>query len=309
MYSVAVLMSTYNGASYLREQIDSILAQKNVDVKLYIRDDGSTDNTEEILKEYSDKCSNVSYYIGENKRSCKSFLELLYKEYSEDFFAFADQDDVWRDDKLYSGIMQIEEKEKNKRGPILYYSNLEIVDENLFFHRLSHLKPLICKHKYLPLVENLATGCTIIFNRDAYALALKYKIPSYTMHDSLMFALCSIFGEIVYDFSPHIQYRQHSANVIGTALERNFINFLAECKVRFLRLFNRELQPSFSNVNVLWTYCGSDLPYDYKKVCKLIVDYKTSLSSKVQLFFCREYRPNSWLKNITTRILILFEIV
>lgn len=309
MYSVAVLMSTYNGSCYLREQLDSILRQKNVEVKLFIRDDGSSDDTERILDEYARKYSNISYYVGENKRSCKSFLELLYKDYSTDYFAFADQDDVWDDDKLFSGISQIESIERTEKTPVMYYSNLRIVDENLNFHRLSHKRPLIYKYDFQPLIENLATGCTIIFNKEAHALARKYKIPSFTMHDSLMFVLCAVFGKIVYDFTPHIQYRQHSGNVIGAALDRNFIGFIHECKERFLRLFNRDLQPSFNNVCALWNCCGPDLPDDYKKICKWIVNYKKSMFFKCKVFFCKQYRPGSWLKNITARILILLEIV
>ena len=78
MEKVCVLMSTYNGEKYLREQIDSILNQENVEVDILIRDDGSTDNTLNILKEYIKKHKNINYYTGANLRSAKSFMNLLF---------------------------------------------------------------------------------------------------------------------------------------------------------------------------------------------------------------------------------------
>lgn len=78
MSSVAVLMSTYNGEKYLKEQIDSILAQKDVDVTLFIRDDGSSDNTIGICKEYVEKHKNIVLKTGENIGVGNSFMQLVY---------------------------------------------------------------------------------------------------------------------------------------------------------------------------------------------------------------------------------------
>lgn len=309
MRKVAVLMSTYNGEKYLREQIDSILNQIDVDISLYIRDDGSSDGTIAILEEYRKKNNNFFFYVGPNKRSCGSFLELLNREYQEDFFAFADQDDVWKHDKLISAISQIEVADDACLVPVMYHSNLDIVDENLLFYRLSHPKPLITKYKYQPFIENLSTGCTVVFNKKAYELARKYRVDSYSMHDAYMFTLCSVFGKVVYDFSSHIKYRQHSNNVVGTNLRYGVFSFLKMCIVRFIRVFNRNLQPSFTNMNVLWRSCGKDMPDGYREMCELVVNYKKSFLNRMKLFFCKQYRPNRWQKNWTARLLILLGIV
>ena len=103
---VLVLMSTYNGEQYLQQQINSIITQKNVEVELIVRDDGSTDKTIDILKDYQQK-GLLSYYAGENLKPQYSFLHLLRHAPECKYYAFADQDDVWLEDKLYSGIKEI----------------------------------------------------------------------------------------------------------------------------------------------------------------------------------------------------------
>ena len=129
MEKVAVLMSTYNGEQFLREQLDSILDQENVDLNLYVRDDGSNDHTIDILSEYADKHSNVHFYRGDkNLGACGSFLELLSKEYDADYFALADQDDIWDKDKISVAIEKLKTLPADK--PALYHSNLRIVDQD-----------------------------------------------------------------------------------------------------------------------------------------------------------------------------------
>ena len=107
MKKIAVLMSTYNGEKYIEQQIKSILAQENVDVTLYIRDDGSFDNTVYCIKKFQDK--NINIIIGDNKGPCNSFLELVnLVDDTYDYYAFSDQDDVWLPQKLKKSIDLIE---------------------------------------------------------------------------------------------------------------------------------------------------------------------------------------------------------
>ena len=94
-------MSTYNGEKYIREQLDSILAQENVDVSILIRDDGSKDATLSILDEYS-KRDNLSYYVdSRNLGACNSFIDLIWHvSLDYDYYALSDQDDFWLKDKF-----------------------------------------------------------------------------------------------------------------------------------------------------------------------------------------------------------------
>lgn len=126
--SVQVVMSTYNGEKYLKEQIDSILSQEGVDVRLYIRDDGSSDRTTDILASYQEH-KNVKIEKGNNLGFAKSFLTALDECDEADYYAFSDQDDVWEKDKLSTAIEILEEESQST--PLLYCSALQRVDENL----------------------------------------------------------------------------------------------------------------------------------------------------------------------------------
>ena len=95
MNKILILMSTYNGEKYLSEQLNSLLLQENVNIKILIRDDGSTDNTHKILNFYSSNYPNISWYTGENKGPALSFMDLLFNAPESDYYAFCDQDDVW----------------------------------------------------------------------------------------------------------------------------------------------------------------------------------------------------------------------
>lgn len=109
MYTVQVLLSTYNGETYLEEQIESILNQKDVNVRLLVRDDGSMDGTNDILRMYAKTHENVFYYRGENSGVVASFFRLFETSDPDvDFYALADQDDVWEPDKLITAVRQLE---------------------------------------------------------------------------------------------------------------------------------------------------------------------------------------------------------
>ena len=127
MKKVQVLLSTYNGEKYLKEQIESILKQKEVDKKLIVRDDGSSDSTIKILEEISNKNKKIIFYKGKNIGPARSFMELLKKSEEADYYSFADQDDIWEENKIISAINKL----NNINEPELYLSALGIVNESL----------------------------------------------------------------------------------------------------------------------------------------------------------------------------------
>lgn len=116
--SVQVVMSTYNGEKYLKEQIDSILSQEGVDVRLYIRDDGSSDRTTDILASYQEH-KNVKIEKGNNLGFAKSFLTALDECDEADYYAFSDQDDVWEKDKLSTAIQSINTPSNPSSTPLI----------------------------------------------------------------------------------------------------------------------------------------------------------------------------------------------
>lgn len=105
---IAVLISTYNGEKYIRDQIESIMSQKvDAQIDIIVRDDGSTDKTKDILEEYS-KQKKLKWYTGENLKPANSFFNLLIQNETYDYYAFADQDDYWKNDKLRRAIEKIQ---------------------------------------------------------------------------------------------------------------------------------------------------------------------------------------------------------
>ena len=303
METVLVLMSTYNGEKYITEQLDSILNQENVLVDILIRDDGSNDRTIAILDEYRKKYSNIDYYKGQNLGSAKSFLDLIVSAGAYKYYALCDQDDVWDQDKLICAIKVLEKMNNNL--PLLYYSNLRIVDKNLNFLRLSHKVPHIQTNKYSALVEYMMTGCTGVFNSVAKKMLSK-RTPSYcSMHDAWIYTICKIFGDVYYDFAPHISYRQHGDNVIGAYNPYNFMTYIN--KIR--RLCDRSLQPRYKDA-INFYECFSDvMSFKDKEKVEKIIQYKKSFSSKLRLLMDKDLCAASRNREWRNKFLILAELL
>lgn len=212
-------MSTYNGEKYLREQLDSILAQTDVKISLLVRDDGSKDATCHILREYAELHPNIKIYEEDNIGSTQSFMKLLayaHETYHDvEYFAFSDQDDIWLEQKLAHAIDVLEQQQETPTTPQLYCSNLRIVDSNLAFIRYMHKEQEAERDKARSLVESFATGCTMVFNKEALRLACIAPSHEVILHDLLLFHICMFMGRVTYDSTALILYRQHQRNQIG----------------------------------------------------------------------------------------------
>ena len=211
---VVVLMSTYNGERFLRDQIESVLNQVGVNVSLLIRDDGSSDETINILDNYKRR-GLLEWYTGENLKPAKSFMDLLKAAKDCEYYAFCDQDDVWLPNKLKNAIQKIKEEDNN--APILYYGAITLVNENLeplsFEKELSSFTSFNCA-----IVSSNATGCTMVFNNQLRKLINRYTPEYQIMHDGWFHKVCLAVGwKVIYDETPYILYRQHSGNVIGVS--------------------------------------------------------------------------------------------
>ena len=216
MINVAVLMSTYNGEKYLKEQLESILKQSGVNVQIFIRDDCSSDSTRDILTQYSNENPDIHINLGENLGVGNSFMELLYSvPDSFDYYALADQDDIWEENKIIEAVNKLEDK-------LLYASNQECVDkfgnsiglrykEDAFIH-LTPVSILEC---------NMIAGCTMVMSNKFFKLLTKESNrPSQSLlrnriHDVWLAMVASLFEGIVYDTRSFIKYRQHENNVVG----------------------------------------------------------------------------------------------
>ena len=279
---IAVIMSTYNGEKYLKVQIDSILAQKDVDVSLYIFDDCSKDNTVSIAKEYEQKFNNVHIQVNEkNKNFTYNFLDALFsfKDNQEyDYYAFADQDDYWLEDKLITGIKQIEQKGKCT----LYCSNLKVVDGNLNYSGINMFKTNFKIKRHDELCGNLVTGCTIIMDKEFKNLATKHYPENIYCHDYWLGILANYCKDanFIRDNCPdHILYRQHGNNQVGA----NKNSFFKKVYILVFKKFDKTKSVAnlMSNFNNLY---ADQIRDNDKKVFKILANTH-KLKNRLWLFF------------------------
>lgn len=210
MSRIIILLSTWNGEKYLRKQLDSLLAQTIIDqIHILVRDDGSSDGTLGILKEY-EKTGKLSFYQGKNLGSTQSFFQLLIDAPEAEYYAFCDQDDYWLPEKVEKAVKGIEAI----NGPALFCSRKIIVDQNL--HRLNRrdVEPSMTVMDNF-IRNNKASGCTMLLNSELRKIFLRYRPKKASFHDSWMFKLALFFGKIVYSKDSYILYRQHGNNVTG----------------------------------------------------------------------------------------------
>lgn len=235
--SIAVIMSTYNGEKYLREQLDSILNQKDVNLDLYVRDDGSVDGTAEILNQYSKRYPQVHVDLAANAGVGNSFMNCLYSVPGEyQYYGFADQDDIWLQDKCIAGISALK-----RTGKALYSSNQECVDSD---GKSRGLRYTGNDHIHLTTMEivfrNTIAGCTFIFTNE---LAEKLRSNPFSsellrvrIHDVCVAAAASMNGGIFYDQESHMEYRQHQNNVVGVKED----TFKSDLKTKLSKAVNSE---------------------------------------------------------------------
>lgn len=294
-------MSTYNGEKFLKRQLESILNQQGVAVELHIRDDGSQDSTVNILNEFSSEYGNISYYIGEkNLGSCGSFFKLMIAEYDADYYALSDQDDVWDKDKLLCAVNKLKLFPSDK--PALYHSNLRIVDKNENFMRISHANPKISGAVYSYLAENLVTGCTAVYNKSLAQIIADVKPENFSMHDTWLYTVASIFGNVVYDFEPHISYRQHGANVIGARKTRFGFESL---KREFNKYFNWKDQHSFFNAQILKKQFGDLLNVETNQKLDELINYKNSFVTTLRLVSDKDFDSENLYRRLRFKIKVL----
>lgn len=226
-----ILMSTYNGERYLRQQIDSILGQTDRDWRLMVRDDGSTDGTQAILNDYAQahpERIRVMESREHNLGAKRSFEELLTHAEKSDYYMFADQDDVWLPEKIAVTKRKMQELEQRHglAKPIVVHTDLRVVDENLqemhpSFWRFSNIRPeILDTNIHYLCICNAVTGCAMMLNEAARELALPFYEQAY-MHDQWIAAVVMAKGGVVCPIvEATMLYRQHRKNVVGAVSYR-----------------------------------------------------------------------------------------
>ncbi|MBP3818133.1 MAG: glycosyltransferase [Butyrivibrio sp.] len=246
---IAVLLSSYNGAKYLDEQLNSIFEQKgNFDITILVRDDGSNDSSIHLLKKYEME-KKIILFLGDNIGSAKSFKWLINTVGIFDYYALADQDDVWKRDKLLTAVKFLEENKE----VLLYGSNKIIVDSEL--NKINIRDNVYHTGFYNLLVQGPGiAGCTMVFDSRLRNLFINAPANDF-YHDALLVILGEAFGNVYYDLNGKILYRNHDNNVFGSRM-----NF----KSRFMhRLLNFT---TYSNRKTTTNIAKFLNNYSYKKI-------------------------------------------
>lgn len=298
--TVTVLLSTYNGETYLREQLDSLLAQQAVTLSVLARDDGSTDGTTGILDEYAQRYPHVSWYANGHLGPTRSFLDLLRHAPPTQYYAFCDQDDVWAADKLARAASFLRQADAEK--PAIYFSSLELVDANLT--RIGEIHVSRAHTFGQTLVRNNAAGCTMMLNHQ-----LREKVDLYmpvqvsVLHDQWTYLICQLFdGQAFVDEEARIQYRQHKANAVGG--KHDFRAVLA----RRLAQYKSHAQPRKWFAEEVYAGYRDMLPEDKRCVLEKVIAYDTSLRNRFRLIGEKEIQYPSAVINIVTYAAILLNV-
>lgn len=255
-------MATFNGEKFLTAQLESIKNQNYPHWHLYIRDDGSQDSTWEILKAFQAEAGEekVTLFRQDNQGSSHAFLSLLCDpQIQADYYAYADQDDIWDVDKLQRAIEWL--SVQDNRQPILYCANVRLMDA-----QGKDLRSLPPKHKAFcfqhALVQCAATGNTMVFNNILRETLLEVgKIELKAGHDAWTYLVVTACGgKVHYDVQPVLSYRQHAHNIAGfspyrfqrmqKSLKRvlaNDFKVVNDCHILALNKIQNRMTPEASN--------------------------------------------------------------
>ncbi len=303
--TVCVIMSTYNGKDYVVEQIESLLRQKNVQITIFVRDDGSKDNTVAILEGYRDK--GLTIESGENCGAKVSFLKALRMAPDADYYAFSDQDDVWDDDKLIVAVEAIKAVEReNPDKCVLYAGTTRSVDRDLV--AMESIKysgeKTVRVNGFLKGKPRNAAGCTMVFNRKLKELISLYMPQTFPMHDAWLNNVCmAVGGVIVHDPIPHMSYRQHGNNVVGGKR-----GLLASVKRRIA--FYKKMGKCYHTkmLKEIFDHYGQYMPEDNVKRYQLVAGYRDSFRNKVLLLKDKDFFKGDFKHRIESRLLVLFNV-
>lgn len=223
---IDILLATYNGEKYIAEQIESILAQSNTQWKLLIHDDGSTDATVEIIKNYEQRFPDKIHFIndGVTAGGADANFSHLMNISTSPYIMFCDQDDFWEADKVTVSLeaMASLEKEYGSNIPLLIHTDMSVVREDLNAIHPSYWSYQGLRSRLFQpptglnrlLLQNVVTGCTAMFNRELLRLALPMP-KDVVMHDWWVALVASAFGVIHTIDQQTIRYRQHNGNTLG----------------------------------------------------------------------------------------------
>lgn len=297
---VAVLISTYNGEKYLKEQLDSILNQTYKNIEIVIRDDGSSDSTKEIIKEYRQKHDNIILKEGTNIGFIKSFFKLLEISHA-DYYAYCDQDDIWLENKLELAVRLLDEADNTK--PNLAFGNSDYYDENMKLINEGE------KHKTFSfqnsLYECVTQGMTMVINQKAKEIIIENLPEKCFFHDWWTYMICSGMGKVFYSDETVVKYRrfQKNATAEGQNIFKIFLwrieKLVTDNGMKDIRAQQLEYKKMFYN----------KLPEENKSILDIFVQEKYNFFKAIQKAFYPQKLRRKLIDDIMIRILFLLGVL
>lgn len=296
MSDVDILLPTFNGASWLPELLDSVLAQSFTDWTLWARDDGSTDSTVDILTTFAKREPRIRLVTGGSQRlGAAGNVGLLLEGSTAAYSLLCDQDDVWNRDKV---AFTVDRLRRGSRGcPVLVHGDLEVVGEQLqlispSFWEFRALDPIDGVKFSRLLVRNVAVGCTMGMNAALRRRVTPIPAAAY-MHDWWIALVAAGIGEIHRIDTPLIRYRQHSSNTVGAGvrLQSDLVRVLREPK-----LINRYYARSRAQAAAILSRFGDELSARDSHATKLFAHGARGVLRPVELLKAN-VRDSSLLRN------------
>ncbi|MDY3800677.1 MAG: glycosyltransferase [Bacilli bacterium] len=301
MKKVIILLSTYNGQNYIEEQIESLLKQTYNNIEIFIRDDGSKDNTITILKKYEKKYNYINVEYGNNIGFYKSFLWLLNNAPKADYYSFCDQDDVWKNDKIQKAVTKLNKYDNKK--PNLYFTDYEICDSNLNFISYSkkYGNPYSLERALLavqiPLGFNTVINYTLKNHIDNYFKS-NYKIWG---HDYWCYLIALCFGNVIYDEGYYsTKYRRHDANV--STYSKGFL------KKQILRIknfiFGNGQNIINDTVNLFYDVYKNDLSQKNREIIIIYKNKKFNIINRIKKLIHLKRYSDSLFDEFAIRVML-----
>lgn len=305
---INIVMSTYNGEQFLAEQIDSIQQQTFKDWQLLIRDDGSSDQTPEIIKSFVAQDPRI-VFINEHDREnlgvIKNFFTLI-KHDKADYYFFSDQDDVWLEDKLET--MLAAARQYPDQLPLMVYTDLCVVDQNLQVMNQSMIRSQ-SHHANTELVqeltENTVTGGVAMIN---HALAEQWRtLDNIIMHDWYLALLATAIGKLVYIDQPGELYRQHDNNVLGARTFTKRLKTWLSGPSKMLEKYWWLIHASQAQADKILQ--ENELGDEQEAVIRnYIALERLPLSQRIRVLRQYKYAKNKWFHTMIFRLLIMTRI-
>lgn len=291
---VNIIMCTYNGEPYIEAQIRSILNQSYENIRIYIKDDGSSDNTINIIRELSSIDNRIVIVDGPKGLGYPvCFMYTLFNADNSEYYAFCDQDDVWNSDKVERAVKCLK-KYRGRDIPILYFSGVDYCNDKLDFIRKSRFASHYVGPMELPVEIAMfggdALGMTYVFNdkvRDALSIA--YDNGYKNFKDGFIKIYCALAGNIIYEKESSALYRRHSS---ATTNSSNSSNIYARYVSMIYQLY---LDPNLNNdfektMDCIQKLFSKQIRHDAQRIFDLFSAPKSFWKNIKRAFWRKRYR-------------------